>query len=148
MLSIGCVQARKCNSNECPVGVATQNPALTIGLDVKTKAIRVARYHAETIRAAVELMGAAGLASPTDLRPWHIIRRVSQLETLHYGEIVDYLESGVMLEGDLPPSFAGAWQSASAFTFAHVEHGGKVTRVGENVTEPVQAAEAEESMGV
>ena len=119
MLSIGCVQARKCNNNECPVGVATQNPALTAGLDVETKSIRVARYHQETIHAAVDLMAAAGLTSPVDLRPWHVIRRVSQLETLHYGEIFEYLESGALLQNESPASFARAWQSASASTFAH-----------------------------
>jgi glutamate synthase domain-containing protein 2 len=119
MLSIGCVQARKCNNNECPVGVATQNPALTAGLDVETKAIRAARYHEETIHAAVDLMAAAGLTSPVDLRPWHVIRRVSQLETLHYGEIFEYLEPGALLQNESPASFARAWQSASASTFAH-----------------------------
>ncbi len=146
MLSIGCIQARRCNSNECPVGVATQNPALTAGLDVETKAVRVARYHAETIHAAVELMGAAGLASPTELRPWHIIRRVSQLETLHYGEIVEYLEPGALLRDEPPSSFARAWQSASASTFAHVV--GEATGVGGNVAVAGLVESAEESLGV
>ncbi len=121
MLSVGCIQARRCNDNGCPVGVATQNPSLTVGLDVEIKAIRVVRYHAETVRAALELMGAAGLSRPADLRPWHIIRRVSQLETLHYGEIVDYLEPNALLGSEPPASFVGAWRSASASTFAHVE---------------------------
>lgn len=121
MLSIGCVQARKCNNNECPVGVATQNPALTAGLDVESKAVRVARYHAETIHAAMDLMGAAGLISPEELRPWHIIRRVSQLETLHYGEIVEYIKPGELLRNEPPLAFARAWHSASASTFAHVD---------------------------
>ena len=122
MLALGCIQARKCNSNECPVGVATQDPSLAGGLDVESKAIRIARYHAGTIHAATELMGAAGLASPEDLRPWHITRRVSQLETLHYGEIVEYLEPGALLQGELPASFARAWRSSSAYSFGHVEH--------------------------
>lgn len=121
MLSLGCIQARKCNSNECPVGVATQNPSLVKGLIVEPKAARVARFHAETVRAATELMGAAGLASPTDLRPWHIMRRVSQLETRHYGEIVDYLEPGSLLRDELPTAFARAWQSAASESFDHVE---------------------------
>jgi glutamate synthase domain-containing protein 2 len=120
MLSMGCIQARKCNSNECPVGIATQNPSLMSGLDPVLKARRVARYHAETIQAAGELMGAAGLVAPEELRPWHIMRRVSQLETRHYGEMADYLEPGALLESDLPASFAQAWNVASASTFAHV----------------------------
>ncbi len=121
MLSIGCIQARKCNSNECPVGIATQNPSLTGGLDPDEKAVRVRRYHDETIRAAMELIGAAGLSRPEDLRPWHITRRVSHLETRHYGEIVEYLKPGDLLKNDLPQGFARAWRSASASTFEHVD---------------------------
>ena len=120
MLSLGCIQARKCNNNECPVGIATQNRSLMSGLDVKEKAHRVERYHSETIHAAGELMGAAGLRSPEELRPWHIARRVSHLETKHYGEIVEYLEPGALLKPEPPPSFAQAWNAASASTFAHV----------------------------
>jgi glutamate synthase domain-containing protein 2 len=121
MLAIGCIQARKCNNNECPVGITTQNPSLTSGLDVQEKAKRVLRYHAETIGAAGELMGAAGLSTALELRPWHIVRRVSQLETLHYGEIVDYLKSGELLQNEPPASFARSWRSASASTFAHAD---------------------------
>ena len=35
MMALGCIQARKCNSNTCPVGVATQKTHLVIGLNVK-----------------------------------------------------------------------------------------------------------------
>jgi glutamate synthase domain-containing protein 2 len=121
MLSIGCIQARKCNNNECPVGVATQDPTLTVGLDVGEKSKRVARFHAETVEAAIELMGAAGLESAEELRPWHIVRRVSQLETRHYGEIFDYLKPGELLGDALPESYARSWRSASPDTFAHSE---------------------------
>jgi glutamate synthase domain-containing protein 2 len=145
MLSIGCIQARRCNSNECPVGIATQDPALTAGLNVEVKSVRVTRYHEETIRAAVELMGAAGLRSPTDLRPWHIIRRVSPIETRHYGEIVDYIEPGALLRDELPPSFARAWESASATTFAHIE---STIEVADPVTAAGLATTIEESAGV
>ena len=69
MLAMGCIQARKCNTNECPVGITTQNPALTVGLVPEEKSKRVARFHRETIRAAVDLMSAAGLAAPSELRP-------------------------------------------------------------------------------
>jgi glutamate synthase domain-containing protein 2 len=121
MLSLGCIQARRCNTNECPVGVATQDPSLTAGLDVSDKAPRVARFHAETIEAALDLIGAAGLATPDELRPWHVMRRISQHDTRHYSEIYEYLKPGALLRDDLPASFARAWRSASASTFAHVD---------------------------
>ena len=37
MMAIGCIQALLCNTNRCPTGIATQDPALTIGLDVTDK---------------------------------------------------------------------------------------------------------------
>jgi glutamate synthase domain-containing protein 2 len=120
MLAMGCIQARRCNSNECPVGVATQNPALTAGLVVEAKAARVARYHAGTIHAALELIGAAGLSTPAELRPWHLMRRVSELETRHYGEIIEFLEPGALVSEELPANFARAWETSSSETFAHV----------------------------
>jgi hypothetical protein len=89
-------------------------------LNVEAKARRVTRYHAETIDAAVDLMSAAGLASPEELRPWHITRRVSSIETRHYGEIVDYLEPGALLGKPPPRSFERAWNTCSAMTFEHV----------------------------
>ena len=121
MMSMGCIQARKCNSNECPVGIATTKKSLTKGLVVKEKYKRVARYHEETIEAAVHLMGAAGISHPDELRPWHIMRRISETETHHYGEIMEFLEPGALLQDDLPASFARAWEACSAETFTHVE---------------------------
>jgi hypothetical protein len=120
MISIGCIQARRCNSNDCPVGVATQNRSLTAGLVVSEKSKRVTRFHEETIHAALELIAASGLESPSQLRPWHIMRRVSPCETRHYGEIIDYLAPGALLGPDLPPSFARAWRAATHESFQHV----------------------------
>ena len=61
MFALGCIQARRCNSNDCPVGVATQDPALARGIDVEDKARRVRQFHAQTVEAFAELVAAAGL---------------------------------------------------------------------------------------
>ncbi|MEX0282004.1 MAG: glutamate synthase-related protein, partial [Arenibacterium sp.] len=52
MQAVGCIAARMCNSNNCPVGVATQKPELRKRLDVQVGAERLARYFG----ASVELM--------------------------------------------------------------------------------------------
>ena len=44
MLAVGCIQAQKCHTDECPAGVATQSQWLQAGLDVDTKGERMARY--------------------------------------------------------------------------------------------------------
>ena len=117
MLAIGCIQARLCNSNECPVGVATQDPSLTVGLSVADKAPRVTRFHAQTIEAALELVGAAGLERPSDLRRWHVHRRISPHEVRHYGQLYPYLAPKGLLSEPIPDSYAWAWRSARADTF-------------------------------
>lgn len=74
MLSLGCIQARECNLDTCPVGVATQNEDLVEALVVEEKNIRVKNYHQKTIKAFKEMTAAMGLDSMTELKSKHIIR--------------------------------------------------------------------------
>ncbi len=117
MFALGCIQALKCNTNRCPTGIATQDPTLTVGLVVPDKAARVASFQRNTVRAFQELIAAAGLERPDQLRPWHILRRVSPLEVRHYGEMYEYLKPGELLGEPLPKSYARAWRAASAESF-------------------------------
>ncbi|MEX2567178.1 MAG: glutamate synthase-related protein [Cyclobacteriaceae bacterium] len=87
MLAIGCIQALQCNTNTCPVGVATQNKSLMKGLNVEDKATRVKNYHQNTVAAFQELLAAAGLNSQKDITQKHIYRRVSTREVKTYEEI-------------------------------------------------------------
>ena len=121
MMAVGCIQAMRCNSNHCPVGVATQDPQLMQGLVVSDKKVRVAKYHHATIESVSEIIGAMGISHPQQLRRWHIMRRISTTESKHYGEIYDYLDRGVLLKEPLPPSYDRAWHAASPETFAHVK---------------------------
>jgi glutamate synthase domain-containing protein 2 len=52
MQAIGCVAARMCNTNLCPAGIATQDPALRKRMDVEKGAARLHNFFA----AATELM--------------------------------------------------------------------------------------------
>lgn len=117
MFALGCIQAQKCNTNECPTGVATQDPSLVRGLVVEDKAVRVRNYQHNTVRALSELLAASGMAAPSELRPWHILRRVSPTEVRHYGEMYEYLEPGALLNDAVPPSFSRAWNAAKASSF-------------------------------
>ncbi len=120
MLALGCIQALKCNSNHCPVGVATQNPSLMRGLVPANKSLRVNNFHNETIESLCELLGAIGLRQAADLRPWHLMHRVSQTETKHYGELYEYLQNGALLQKELPGSYRRAVEAATAASFSHV----------------------------
>ena len=103
MLSIGCIQALQCNNNTCPVGVATQNKALVRGLDVEDKSKRAHNYHDATIHSFLELIAAAGLDSPKDLRREHINKRAGMYNVLTYDEIYPTVEEGCLLEIETIP---------------------------------------------
>jgi len=119
MMALGCIQALKCNSNHCPVGVATQRPELVRGLVVSEKNKRVANFHKEHMESVAEILGAMGLHSTEELRPWHILRRTDTNTVKHYGEIYDYLEDGELLQKDLPPDYKRACEAATADSFAN-----------------------------
>lgn len=121
MLSLGCIQALRCNSNHCPAGVATQNPNLVSGLVVADKRKRVTMYHEQTIISVAELISAMGLKSLGELRPWHVMRRVSSFEVKHYGEIFEYIPKESLLGDQLPSSFSRAMKMASTDSFQAIE---------------------------
>jgi glutamate synthase domain-containing protein 2 len=97
MLATGCIQALQCNTNTCPVGVATQNEKLMKGLVVKDKAQRVANYHDETVKSFLELIAATGLQGAHELNRKHINRRVNSTTVLRYDEIFNETEIGSLL---------------------------------------------------
>lgn len=121
MLALGCIQALRCNSNVCPTGIATQDPNLAAGLVVTDKRKRVMMFHEKTMESFSEILGAMGLEEPEELRPWHIMRRVSPTETKHFGELYDYIGKGSLLGGNPPKAYERALQAASADTFLHRE---------------------------
>ena len=117
MLSLGCIQARRCNANDCPVGIATQKPGLIFGLDVEDKALRVSAYHRETVESLLELVGAAGLEQPSDITPRHLHRRVDANTARTYFELYPFIERGSLISDPVPESFELAWHAATAASF-------------------------------
>lgn len=67
MFSLGCIQALRCNNNECPTGVATQDKMLVKGLVVTDKAERVYNFHKNTLHAVLELLAACGLTHTEEI---------------------------------------------------------------------------------
>ena len=117
MFALGCIQALKCNTNHCPVGVATQEASLYRALDVGDKSWRVANYQAATVRSLLELLGAAGLSHPSQVSPWHIARRASATEIKTFAEIYDFVEPGALLSEPYPESLDRSWRRADPATF-------------------------------
>jgi glutamate synthase domain-containing protein 2 len=118
MFAIGCIQAQSCHTDKCPSGVATQDPVRQRALVVPDKAQRVANFHANTLHALAELLGAAGLTHPGALRPHHIARRISPSEVRLLSAIFPELAPGELLEGKFRHwVFERGWTMARADSF-------------------------------
>lgn len=87
MLSLGCIQARECNLDSCPVGVATQDADLVKALVVEKKNVRVKNYHDRTIKAVKEMVAAMGVRSIAELDANQIFRRRKDEEVVSLQEI-------------------------------------------------------------
>lgn len=118
LFAIGCIQALKCNTNECPTGIATQDPHLVGGLHVGDKSARVTRYHRETVKSFFEVLGAAGLTQPSELKPSYIMKRVNATEIRSYQELYPQTAPGALLSDRAEGTMAEAWRVARADSFA------------------------------
>jgi len=118
MFAIGCIQAQTCHTGRCPTGVTTQDPTRQKALVVEDKSVRVANYHANTLKALGELLCAAGLQHPGDLRPHHIARRIANGEVRVLSALFPDLKKGELLEGKFRNTiFRTAWPMAQAESF-------------------------------
>jgi glutamate synthase domain-containing protein 2 len=69
MLAIGCIQAQKCHTDHCPVGIATQNPRYTRGLDPTLKSVRLTNYLRTLRRDLLKVSEAVGVVHPALITP-------------------------------------------------------------------------------
>jgi glutamate synthase domain-containing protein 2 len=121
MFALGCVQSQSCHTDRCPTGVATQDLQRQKALDVPDKTARVAHFHQNTMKALAQLIAAAGLTHPSQLKPHHIVRRVSPNQVKLASVLMPYLTPGELLDPEqrhrLPPVFGLYWPVAQADSF-------------------------------
>jgi glutamate synthase domain-containing protein 2 len=118
MFALGCIQAQTCHTDRCPTGVSTQNAWRQRALVVDDKATRVFQFHRNTMAALGDLVGASGLAHPSELRPMHILRRISPSEVKSFADIYTFLDHRELLAGTGKPHYAEQWALADAHAFA------------------------------
>ncbi|HJF33711.1 MAG TPA: FMN-binding glutamate synthase family protein [Sporosarcina psychrophila] len=73
MISVGCIMAHRCHTNDCPAGVATTDKKLQQGLVVEEKKYRVTNYILTMREGLFRIAAAAGLDSPTKLERQHVV---------------------------------------------------------------------------
>jgi hypothetical protein len=102
--------------------VATQAPGRFRVLNVEDKGERVYRYHMNTMEALSELVAAMGVDKPSELKPFHVSKRLDSCQVTTYEKAYNYLEDGAILKqtGE-HPYFHKLWSQSSAETFDAVE---------------------------
>jgi glutamate synthase domain-containing protein 2 len=118
MFAVGCIQAQQCHTGHCPTGVTSQDRMRQRAVVVTDKSVRVANFHKETVKALAELVAAAGLDHPSQLRPNHFMRRVAADRVVTFEELYRFLRPGELLAGTMDDRFRRAWSMAQADSFA------------------------------
>ncbi|MGJ8581549.1 MAG: FMN-binding glutamate synthase family protein [Psychromonas sp.] len=118
MMAIGCIQSRHCNTNLCPTGIATQDPARSKALDIKVKSERVKNFHDNTLASFLELIGSMGLDSPAKLTTQMIKKRTICGSQVSMASFSDPLNSNDLIENNnLGELWLGWWEASSAEQF-------------------------------
>ncbi|MEM5518495.1 FMN-binding glutamate synthase family protein [Henriciella sp. AS95] len=117
MFSLGCIQSLNCHNNTCPTGIATTDKFRQRGLVVPDKADRVANFHRNTVRALMEVVGAAGCSHPNELTPRHIMHRVTEDIAKPGHRAYELLEPGTLLTEPGETHLAREWDLAQADSF-------------------------------
>ena len=122
MMALGCIQSRHCNTNLCPTGIATQDPARSKAIDVELKSERVKHFHHNTLESFFELLGSMGLDDPQKLLPQMLKRRTPYGLLRSVGSLNAPLKVGQLLQdSELDPAWATWWQQASHEQFYVVD---------------------------
>lgn len=117
MFAIGCIQAMKCHTNQCPTGVATQNKNLARALYVPDKIDRVANYQRATVASAAQVIASMGLYGFDELQPSMLNRRIEGQRTRTYAELYEWLMPGELLQEPQPESWRTDWIEACSDEF-------------------------------
>jgi hypothetical protein len=116
MMATGCIQAQRCHTNTCPVGVTTQDPRRMRALDVADKSERVHRFQKATVEQAAQVLASMGLNGPHELRPHMLRRRIDHTTTMGYDQLFEFLGPGQLLD-EPPASWVTDWERADPDRF-------------------------------
>ncbi|CAG9001037.1 MAG: hypothetical protein CENE_03045 [Candidatus Celerinatantimonas neptuna] len=118
LFAIGCLQSRHCNTNQCPTGIATQDPARSKAVNIDRKSKRVKNFHHNTLHSFFELVGSIGLDDPAKLKPHMLKHRTTDGQLMSLGQHFQPVATNDLLKHHTPnPIWETWWNSSSAEEF-------------------------------
>lgn len=119
LFSLGCIQALSCSSGNCPTGIATQDPKRQKALVVPEKSKRVYSFHHNSLHALQEVLQAAGVYHPRELKPHHINKRISANEVALLSSVIHFNKPGDLLNKNCKDkTFETWWEKSQSTSFA------------------------------
>jgi hypothetical protein len=102
-------------------GVTSADPLRARAVVVADKSQRVANFHREAVKALAELVAAAGLSHPAELRPHHFMRHAGPDRVVSFAELYQGMEPGELVAGAGHAKFRDAWAMARVDSFDPVQ---------------------------
>ena len=99
MLAIGCIQAQRCHTGQCPTGVATHNRWLMRGLDPELKSARAANYIVGLRSELLSLGRAVGARHPALIDAGRIEVVGARYSSTPFREVFGYSDEWPMMSG-------------------------------------------------
>ena len=116
MFSLGCIQAMKCNTNECPTGVTSNKPSRYKAIVIEEKAKHVHNFHRNTMSAFLDLIGALGFNDPQAIGARDMLYRKDIGTTVSLYEVFHFVEENSLLN-EVPQYYLADWEASSAQAF-------------------------------
>lgn len=115
MLSLGCIQSKQCNTNNCPTGVATQNPIRSNAIDVTLKSQRVSNFQSSLVYHFRKMLSSTGKTKTKEITLDDIYRRISNTKTCRLSEVYPCLKEGSLLDNRrVPADWKLHWDKSNA----------------------------------
>ncbi|HEX7065019.1 MAG TPA: FMN-binding glutamate synthase family protein [Bacillales bacterium] len=87
MISVGCIMAQRCHTNECPAGVATTDNHLQKALVIEEKKYRATNFLVTLREGLFRVAAAAGIESPTQFERKHVMYKDEKGHTYGLEEV-------------------------------------------------------------
>ena len=86
------------------------------GLDVPDKAERVRKYQEKTVHVALEIVGALGYETASEVSGKDVLRRTQHAGLRDFNEIYPWVtvKEGALLSGGAPPALQAIWEGRGA----------------------------------
>jgi glutamate synthase (ferredoxin) len=90
MMAVGCIQSQACHTGHCPTGIATMDKWRQRGLNINTKAERLARFVQGLRKELLSLAHTAGYEHPAQFMPEDVELSTGVNKFSELGEIMGY----------------------------------------------------------